>query len=110
MEVGDELIGIVKTNTKGLCKDTIENLTKDWPGGPYLVLSNNLIVPVGRPIIYIGYNYNSQKVIYFIVTDNTGITQTGITYLSKYSDQFTNIYICPVSSPLVMYKFFGSVN
>ena len=33
MEVGAKLIGTVKTNTKGFYKDTIEKLTKDWPGG-----------------------------------------------------------------------------
>ena len=31
MEVGAELIGAAKTNTKGFYKDTIEKLTKDWP-------------------------------------------------------------------------------
>ena len=33
MDVGADMIGMVKTNTKGLCKETIENLTKDWMGG-----------------------------------------------------------------------------
>ena len=33
MEMGAELIGTVKKNTKGFCKETIEKLTKDWPGG-----------------------------------------------------------------------------
>ena len=33
MEIGAELIGMVKTNTKGFCKDTIEKLTKYWSGG-----------------------------------------------------------------------------
>ena len=33
-EMGDELIGMVKSNTKGFCKETIEKLTKDWPGSP----------------------------------------------------------------------------
>ena len=31
MELGAELIGMVKTNTKGFCKKTIEKLTKYWP-------------------------------------------------------------------------------
>ena len=31
MEVGAEFIGMVKKNTKGFCKETIENLIKDWP-------------------------------------------------------------------------------
>ena len=29
---------MMKTNTKGFCKETIEKLTKNWPGGSYLVL------------------------------------------------------------------------
>ena len=37
MELGAELIGMVKKNTKGFCKETIEKRTKDWPGGSYLV-------------------------------------------------------------------------
>ena len=40
MDVGAELICMVKTNTKIFCKETIENLTKDWPGGAYIVLRN----------------------------------------------------------------------
>ena len=102
MEVGANLIGMVKTNTKGFCKDTIEKLTKDWPGGYYLVFKSKPMVPGDRPIIAIGYTYNAQKVLYFIVIDNTGSTKTGIPYLSKYPDQFTNIAIRPVARPLVM--------
>ena len=55
MEVGAELIGMVKTNTNLLCKDTTEKLTKDRPGGSYLVLRSKPMVPRGRPIISIGY-------------------------------------------------------
>ena len=29
MEIGDDLIGMVKTNTKGFCKESIDKLTKD---------------------------------------------------------------------------------
>ena len=70
MEIGTELIGMVKTNTKGLCKETIEKLTKYWPGVSYLVLRSNRMVPGDRPLISIRYKYNAQKVLYFIVTDN----------------------------------------
>ena len=66
MDVGYDIIGVVKTNTKGLCKDYIENITKDWPGVSYLVLKRSFTVPGNRPIIAIGYKYNSQKFIYFI--------------------------------------------
>ena len=99
MELGAELIGMVKTNTKGFCKDTIEKLTKNWPGGSYLVLRSKPMVPGGRPLIAIGYKYNARKVLSFIFTDNAGITKTGIPYLSKYPDQFTNVSIRPAPFP-----------
>ena len=60
------------------------------------------MVPGDMPLIDIGYKYNSQKFIYFIVTDNAGITKTGILYLYKYPDQFTNVAIRPVARPLVI--------
>ena len=106
MGVGDDLVGMVNTNTKGFCKDTIEKLTKGWPGGSYLVLKIKPVVPGDRPLIDIGYKYNARKVLYFIVAYNIGSTKTGIPYLSKYPDQFTNIAICPVVCPFVMSKTF----
>ena len=60
------------------------------------------MVPRDRPLISIGYKYNLWKVLYFIVTDNVGSTKTGISYLYKYPDQFTNVSIRPVARPLVM--------
>ena len=63
-----------------------------------------------RPLIAIGYNYNKQKVLSFIVKDKAGIIQEGLNYLSKYSDQFYNVSVNPVACTLVMYKFFRSVN
>ena len=62
------------------------------------------MVPGGRPLIAIGYKYNTRKVLSFIVTDNAGSTKTGIPYLSKYPDQFTNVSIRPVARPVVMSK------
>ena len=70
MELGTELIGMVKTNTKGFCKETIEKLAKDWPGGSVLVLGSKPMVPGDRPLITIGYKYNARKVLSFIVTEN----------------------------------------
>ena len=54
MEVGAKLIGMAKKNTKRFCKETIEKLKKDWPGGSYLVLRSKPMVPQGRPLITIG--------------------------------------------------------
>ena len=70
MELGAEFVGMAKTNTKGFCTEKIEKLTKNWPGGSYLVLRSKPMVPGGRPLIAIGYKYNAQNVLSFIVTDN----------------------------------------
>ena len=110
MEVGVELIGIVKTNTKGFLNETIENLTKDFTGGYYLVLRSNPMVPRGMILIAIEYKYNTHNIHYFMVTDNSGITQAGLPYISKYPDQFYNVAILPVSHPLVIPKFIGVGN
>ena len=104
MGVGFELIVMVKKNTKGFCKETIENLTKDWYGGYYLVLRSKPMVTRGRPLISIGYKYNAWKGICFIVTYTVGITQTGPPYLSKHPIQFTNVAICPVACHLLCQK------
>ena len=86
MEVGTDLVGMVKTNTKGNCKETVEKLSKYWSGGYYLVLKSRHMVPGGRPLISFGYRHNTQKVLFFIVTQNTGSANSGLPYLSKYSD------------------------
>ena len=68
------------------------------------------MVPGDRPTINIGYKYNLQKVISFIVTYNQGIKKACLTFLSNYPDHFTKVTIWPVSHPLFMSKFFGEVN
>ena len=40
IEVVANLVVMVKTNTKVLCKDIIEKITKYWSGGSYLVSRN----------------------------------------------------------------------
>ena len=102
--MGADLIGMVKTNTKGFSKEKIEKLTKYWHGGSYLVLSSKPMLPEDRPLIAIVYKHNVRKFLYFTVTDNAGSTKTGIPYSSKYPDYFTNVFIRPVARPFVMSK------
>ena len=68
MYVGEDFIGRIKNNTKVFCKDTIDKLKNDLPGGSYLMSRSNPMVLGGRPLIVIGCKNNSQKVLYFIVT------------------------------------------
>ena len=56
MGVGAELIGMVKTNTIRLFTETIEKLTKDCPGGSYLMLRRKPMATGAKPLISIGYN------------------------------------------------------
>ena len=62
-----------------------------------------------RPLITIGCKYNAWKVISFIVTDNTGGTQTCTLYLSKYTDQFTNVSIFLLLVPLSYISSLGQL-
>ena len=106
MDVGAYMVGIVKTNKKGFCKYTIDNLKKYLTGGSCFVLNIKSMVTWDGPLIVISYKYNTRKVISLIATEDTGITKSGITYLHKYPDQFSNAVIFPVYHILVMYKFF----
>ena len=80
MGVGADSIGMVKTNTKGLCMYNIKKHTQDCPGGSYLVLRSKPMVPRGRPLIEIGYKYNARKVLSFIFIENSGSTNSGLPY------------------------------
>ena len=110
MDVGVDMVSVVKINKKGFSKDAIEKTTKDWPGGFYLMLKIKYVVPGDRPIIAIGCKYKAKKVIYLIATEDAGITKFGIPYLYKYPENFYNVSIHPVSHPLVMSRLFGSFN
>ena len=54
MDVSSNMVGMVKTNAKVLCKETIENPKKNFPGGSYLVLKINSTANKDRMIIAIG--------------------------------------------------------
>ena len=87
------MIGMVKTNTKGFCQETIDNIAKKWSGGSYLVLRSRHTIPQGTPLISIGYKHYTQNVIYLI-------TQAVITYLSKYSGHFLMLPFTLLLAPL----------
>ena len=61
---------MVKINTRGFCKDTIENGTDYFPGGSYLTLKINSTVSRYRLLVAIGYKYNVRKVLSLIDTED----------------------------------------
>ena len=54
----------------------------------------------GSLLISVGYTYNVRKFLYFIVTDDEGITKAGIPYLYNFPDPFSNITIYLLLIPL----------
>ena len=80
MDLGVDYCKTVKTTHKGIFLATLEKLTKDWPGGSYLVIKSTLRVPGGRPLMAIVYNYNSRKFLGLIANKETGNTQLGDPY------------------------------
>ena len=89
MDVGADMVGMVKTNTKWFYTDTLEYLTKDFPRGSYFVLNIKSMVPRGRALITISWKYNVQKVISFVAKEYEGRTKAVITHLSKYPGLFS---------------------
>ena len=88
MDAGVDYCGPVKMSHKGFCLATLENLTKYWLGGSYIVMKSTPRVTGGRPLLEIGYNYNYMNVLGFISTEGDRSTEPGDTYLSCLPDFF----------------------
>ena len=97
MSQGVDYYRIVKTVNKGSCLATLENLMKDWPGGSYLVMKSTQIFPGGRPLVSIGYRYNSRKVLGFIASEGVRSIKQGDTCLSLFPDIFRIFPFAPLS-------------
>ena len=117
MKTADEAIaegvnycGPVKTIHKWFCLSTLEKSLKDWPGGSYLVMKSTLIVTGGRPLIYIGYEYNSRKVLCFIATEGAGSTEPGDPYLYNSPGIYSNVSVPPVVRPHLICRNFNVCN
>ena len=63
MAAGVDYCRLTKITHKGFCLATLENLMKDWAGGSYLVMDINTKFTGCRPLLAIGYKYNSSKVL-----------------------------------------------
>ena len=93
---GVDYCGPLKTIQKGFCLATLENLMKDWRGVSYLVLKSTPRSPGERPLLAIGYKFNSRKVLGFIATKGAGSIEPGDPYLSCFPDINSNVSVCPV--------------
>ena len=69
---------------------------EEWPGGSYLVINIAPIVPGDKICIAIGYRYIYYKDLGFIAMEGAISTKAGVSYLSRYPSNYSNVYICPV--------------
>ena len=63
-----------------------------------------------KPLISIGSKYKYQKVLGFSVTEGSGSTEPGVTYLSHYPNNNGNASIFPTISFNVIGRYFSAFN
>ena len=73
-------------------------------------MKNELKIPGDKPIMAIIYKYRSQKVPGFIDTEETIITETCVTYLYCYPKNDSNVSICPVLLPHIIFRYLIACN
>ena len=66
--------------------------------------------PGERPLLAIGYKYNSRKVLGFIATEGAGITEPGDPYLSFFPNMYSNVSVRPVVRPHLLGSYFNVCN
>ena len=110
MAAGVNYRGPVKKIHKGFCLSTLEKLMKDCPEGSYLVMKSTPRVPGEIPLLYIGYNYNSRKVLGFIATEESGSTKPVDPYLYRFPDIYSNVSVRPVFCPHVIGGYSNACN
>ena len=110
MAAGVNYCGLVKMIHKGFCLSTLEKLIKDWTGGSYLVMKSTPTAHVGRPLLDVGYRYNSRKVLGYIATEGAGSTEPGDPYLSCFPNIFSDVSIHPVVCPHLIVRYSNACN
>ena len=110
MAAGVNYCGTEKTSHKIVFLATFEKLMKYWSGGSYFVMNSNPRVPSGIPLLDIGYNYNSRKVLGFIATEGYGSTEPGDLHLSPFPDIYSNVSVRPVVFPHLLGRYFNACN
>ena len=64
----------------------------------------------GVDVIYIGYKYNKNKVLTFVLTKESGTTRHGEPYEARFPDKFSNIYIRHFARPDIISDYFKFSN
>ena len=89
-ELGHESVMAVKTNHSGLPKEELEKLMDNYPSGASVVLKSTENDCV---LYFIGYKYNSRKVLCFICSENAGSFQPGKPYEARFPNRSGNVMV-----------------
>ena len=100
----------VKTSNNIIWLYMVEGLIKYCIEGYYLVMKSTPKVPWDRPLIDIGYKYNSQKVLWLIATEGYGNTDPGYPYSYLLPDTYFNVSIWPVVCTNIIGRYFNACN
>ena len=107
---GHEVIAAVKTNSAWFPKKEIESTMTDWPSGSHIVLTCTA-PETNVELVAIGYKYNAQKALCFIMTKNAASTQPGARhYIARFPDAHGNICSRKVPRPEALSIYFAHSN
>jgi hypothetical protein len=87
----------------------LEAKMKDWPGGTHMVMEGTSPFH-NKPLLAIGYKYNSRKVLCFLATKNAGSTRPGEPYRARFKDDLQNSVSRPVARPKIISQYFKMSN
>ena len=79
-------------------------------GGSRLVINSAPVVTSDVPLMYIGYNYSSSKVLVFIADEGGISTEPGYTCLSYFCDNYYNFYFLPIVCPHLLFSYLNAYN
>ena len=80
---------------------------KDFPSGSHLLLKANVD---GCVLYFLGYKYNSKKVLCFLCSENAGDFQEGEPYVARFHGNDGNMHVREVYRPSIISDYFGVSN
>ena len=78
---------------------TLKKPMKVQKGGSHPFMKSAPLDPDDRLLAVIGYKYRYQKALCFIATEGDRSTEPGVTYLSHYPENHSNVSICSIFCP-----------
>lgn len=105
--LGHESVFAIKTSHAGLPKAYVEDLMKDFPSGANITMKATI---EGNAYYFVGYKYNSKRILLFLCSENAGSLIAGSPYKARFSDSNGNMHSRDVDRPEAISKYFNRSN